>query len=134
MIWFTDLPKATLAAVPGGASTAAPPPPPPPAVAPVKIVKVIPRQFDAGRFDGAKTVPKNIQDIKEEELPPPSPVRAVGRPAFPAVWPAALRACARRYYWRRAGPRAAASSQEGRPAQAKTPSRIVVGGNVTGPR
>jgi protein TonB len=27
-----------------------PPPPPPPAAAPVKVVKVIPRQFDAGRL------------------------------------------------------------------------------------
>jgi protein TonB len=50
-----------------------PPPPPPPAQAPpVKIVKVIPRQFDAGKLMAPKVVPKEIANIKEEELPPPS--------------------------------------------------------------
>ncbi|MCC6861655.1 MAG: energy transducer TonB [Bryobacterales bacterium] len=49
-----------------------PPPPPPPAAAPVKMVKVIPRQFDAGRLMAPKAVPKEIAMIKEEELPPPS--------------------------------------------------------------
>lgn len=49
-----------------------PPPPPPPAAVPVKIVKVIPRQFDAGRLMAPKTIPKEIAMIKEEELPPPS--------------------------------------------------------------
>jgi periplasmic protein TonB len=49
-----------------------PPPPPPPAAAPVKMVKVIPRQFDAGKLMAPKAVPKDIAIIKEEELPPPS--------------------------------------------------------------
>ncbi len=49
-----------------------PPPPPPPAAAPVKMVKIIPRQFDAGRLMAPKAVPKDIAIIKEEELPPPS--------------------------------------------------------------
>src|SRR5512132_2606187 len=49
-----------------------PPPPPPPAAAPVKVVKVIPRQFDAGRLMAPKTIPKEIAVIKEEELPPVS--------------------------------------------------------------
>jgi protein TonB len=50
-----------------------PPPPPPPAAAPpVKIVKVAPRQFDAGRLLAPKQIPKDIAMIKEEELPPPS--------------------------------------------------------------
>ena len=47
-----------------------PPPPPPPAPAPVKVVKVIPRQFDAGKLLAPKTIPKDIAIIKEEELPP----------------------------------------------------------------
>ncbi len=49
-----------------------PPPPPPPAAAPIKVVKVIPRQFDAGRLMAPKTIPKEIAMIKEEELPPPT--------------------------------------------------------------
>ena len=47
-----------------------PPPPPPPAAAPVKIVKVIPRQFDANKLMAPKVIPKDIANIKEEELPP----------------------------------------------------------------
>jgi protein TonB len=47
-----------------------PPPPPPPAAAPVKIVKVIPRQFDAGKLMAPKEIPKEIAVIKEDELPP----------------------------------------------------------------
>jgi protein TonB len=49
-----------------------PPPPPPPAAVPVKAVRVIPRQFDAGRLMAPKSIPKDIAMIKEEELPPPS--------------------------------------------------------------
>ncbi len=48
-----------------------PPPPPPPAAAVVKVVKIIPRQFDAGRLMAPKAIPKEIAMIKEEELPPP---------------------------------------------------------------
>ena len=50
----------------------APPPPPPAAAPPVKVVKVIPRQFDAGKLMAPKSVPKEIAVIKEDELPPPS--------------------------------------------------------------
>jgi len=35
------------------------------------VVKVIPRQFDAGRLVAPKTIPKDIAMIREEELPPP---------------------------------------------------------------
>jgi protein TonB len=60
---FTEvLPRATLSSF-----LTAPPPPPP---APVKIVKVAPRQFDAGRLMAPKVIPKEIAMIKEEDLPP----------------------------------------------------------------
>src|SRR6202035_1701836 len=55
-----------------------PPPPPPPPPAPPKIVKVIPRQFDAGKLMAPKSIPKDIANIKEEELPPPSSAGVVG--------------------------------------------------------
>ena len=72
MIWFDMLPKTQLTSF-----LVAPPPPPPrrlPPAAPavVKVVKVIPRQFDAGRLMAPKSVPKEIVTIKEEELPPPA--------------------------------------------------------------
>jgi protein TonB len=38
----------------------------------VKAPKVIPRQFDAGRLMAPKAVPKQIAEIKEDEMPPPS--------------------------------------------------------------
>jgi protein TonB len=72
MIYFDVLPKTVLSM-----SLVAPPPPPPPPPPPaaptaVKIVKVIPRQFDAGRLMAPKSVPKEIATIREEELPPAS--------------------------------------------------------------
>src|ERR1700687_4033469 len=54
-----------------------PPPPPPPAAAAPKIVKVIPRQFDAGKLMQPKAIPKDIAMIKEEELPPATGVQGV---------------------------------------------------------
>jgi len=71
MIYFDALPKTQLTAM-FTAPPPPPPPPPPPAAAPVKMVKVIPRQFDAGRLMAPKAIPKDIAMIKEEELPPPS--------------------------------------------------------------
>jgi protein TonB len=72
MIYFDVLPKTQLTSF-LVAPPPPPPPPPPPAAAPaVKIVKVIPRQFDAGRLMAPKSVPKEIASIKEDELPPAS--------------------------------------------------------------
>jgi len=71
MIWFDVLPMASLTSF-LVAPPPPPPPPPPPAAAPVKVVKIIPRQFDAGRLMAPKVIPKEIATIKEEELPPPS--------------------------------------------------------------
>jgi protein TonB len=49
-----------------------PPPPPPPAAAPVKVIKILPKQFDAGRLMAPKVIPKQIAMIREDELPDPS--------------------------------------------------------------
>ena len=54
MIYFDVLPKTQLTSFLVAPPPPPPPPPPPAAQAPVKIVKVIPRQFDAGRSDGAE--------------------------------------------------------------------------------
>jgi len=40
-------------------------------------VKVIPRQFDAGKLMQPKAIPKDIAIIKEEELPPSAGVQGV---------------------------------------------------------
>ncbi|HTS61348.1 MAG TPA: TonB family protein [Candidatus Acidoferrales bacterium] len=70
MIYFDVLPKTTLQTMLIAPPPPPPPPPPPAAPAPVKIVKIIPRQFDAGKLMAPKSVPKEIAQIKEEELPP----------------------------------------------------------------
>ena len=71
MIYFDALPKGQLTSF-LVAPPPPPPPPPPPAAAPVKVIKVIPRQFDAGRLTAPKVIPKNIAEIKEDELPAPT--------------------------------------------------------------
>ena len=70
MVYYDVLPKTTLQSFLVAPPPPPPPPPPPAAPAPVKIVKVIPRQFDAGKLMAPKVVPKEIATIKEEELPP----------------------------------------------------------------
>ena len=75
---FTDaLPKTQLTSFLVAPPTPPPPPPPPPAAAPVKVVKVIPRQFDAGKLMQPKAIPKDVAIIKEEELPPSAGVQGV---------------------------------------------------------
>src|ERR671938_528189 len=72
MVYFDVLPSATLQSFLVAPPPPPPPPPPPAAAPPVKVVKVIPRQFDAGRLMAPKVIPKEIANIKEEDLPPPS--------------------------------------------------------------
>ena len=72
MIYFDALPTAQLQSL-----LVAPPPPPPspppPPPEPPKVIKIIPRTFEAGRLIAARGIPKNVNPIKEDELPPPSP-------------------------------------------------------------
>jgi periplasmic protein TonB len=72
MIYFDALPQTQLTSFLVAPPPPPPPPPPPAAAVQVKVVKVIPRQFDAGRLMAPKAIPKDIAQIKEEELPPPS--------------------------------------------------------------
>lgn len=70
LIYTDTLPRTQLTSFLVAPPPPPPPPPPPAAAAPVKVVKVIPRQFDAGRLMAPKAIPKEIAMIKEEELPP----------------------------------------------------------------
>ena len=40
-------------------------------MAPPKVIKVVPKQFDAGRLMAPKNIPKDVAMIKEEEVPVP---------------------------------------------------------------
>ena len=64
MIYFDVLPKTQLTSFLVAPPPPPPPPPPPAAPTAVKIVKVIPRQFDAGRLMAPKSVPKEIATIR----------------------------------------------------------------------
>jgi protein TonB len=72
LIRYEVLPSTTLTSFLVAPPPPPPPPPPPQAAPPVKVVKVIPRQFDAGKLMAPKVVPKEVATIKEEELPPPT--------------------------------------------------------------
>ncbi len=77
LIYYDALPKGQLTSF-LTAPPPPPPPPPPPAMTPPKVVRVIPREFDAGKLMAPKVIPKQIAIIKEEELPPPSTGGVVG--------------------------------------------------------
>ncbi len=77
LIYFDAIPRGQLTSF-LTAPPPPPPPPPPPAMAAPKVVKVIPRQFDAGKLMAPKVIPKQIAMIKEEELPPASSGGVVG--------------------------------------------------------
>jgi len=78
LIFTEALPKTTLTSFLMAPPPPPPPPPPPAAPAPVKVVKTVPRQFDAGRLTAPKKIPKEIAMIKEDDLPPPASAGVVG--------------------------------------------------------
>ena len=47
-----------------------PPPPPPPAATPVKVVKPVARLMQAGKLMAPRVIPKEVNIIKEQEMPP----------------------------------------------------------------
>jgi protein TonB len=78
LVWTDVLPKGTLTSFLVAPPPPPPPPPPPSAAPPVKAVRVIPKQFDAGRLMAPKEIPKEIAMIKEDELPPTTGTGVVG--------------------------------------------------------
>src|SRR5437660_5669895 len=72
LIYTDTLPRAQLTSFLVAPPPPPPPPPPPQQAPPVKVQKVVPRQFDAGKLMAPKQIPKEIANIKEEDLPPPS--------------------------------------------------------------
>ena len=78
MIYTETLPRTQLTSFLVALPPPPPPPPPPAATPPVKVVKVVPRQFDAGRLMAPKQIPKEVAMIKEDEMPPPAAAGVVG--------------------------------------------------------
>jgi protein TonB len=105
-----------------------PPPPPPPAAAPMKVVKMV-REFEDGHLTAPKEIPKEIAQIKEEDLPPPSAGGAGVVGGVPGGMPGG----------QLGGviggivsstPVAAPPPPPPPPPKVETPKRITVGGNV----
>jgi len=78
LIYTESLPRTQLTSFLVAPPPPPPPPPPPAAVQPVKVVKVVPRQFDAGRLMAPKQIPKEIAMIKEDEMPAAASAGVVG--------------------------------------------------------
>ncbi len=57
-----------------------PPPPPAPAIARPKVVKIIPRQFNANKLMAPRVIPKRVEIINEPQIQPPSTAVAGGVP------------------------------------------------------
>ncbi|HZU29186.1 MAG TPA: energy transducer TonB [Bryobacteraceae bacterium] len=123
LIYTDTLPRAQLTSF-LTAPPPPPPPPPPPAAAPPKVVKVAPRQFDAGKLMAPKTIPKNVAMIKEEELPPPSAGVGVPGGVPGGVSGGVVGGIVGSV------PTAAPPPPPPPPEKPKTPQRIRVGGNV----
>ena len=92
LIYFDALPKTQLSSFLVAPPPPPPPPPPPAAVVP-KVVKVIPRQFDAGKLMAPKVIPKKDASRLRKKICR-QPRRAAAwsaacRAAFPAAPPAA---------------------------------------------
>jgi protein TonB len=75
LIYTEALPRAMMSSI-LLAPPPPPPPPPPPAVQVVKIKPVV-RLMDAGKLVAPKVIPKDVNIIKEEELPPDAGMQGI---------------------------------------------------------
>jgi periplasmic protein TonB len=126
---FTDsLPRAQLTSFLVAPPPPPPPPPPPAAMPEIKVVKVIPRQFDDGQLLAPKEIPKEVAMIKEEEMPPPSAGVGVQGGVPGGVPGGAMGGVLGGIIG--SVPSAAPPPPPPPPEKPKTPSRIRVGGSV----
>ena len=75
LIYTEALPRAMMSSI-LLAPPPPPPPPPPPAVVQVKIKPTV-RLMDAGKLVAPKAIPKEVNIIKEEELPPDAGMQGI---------------------------------------------------------
>ena len=76
LIYTEALPRAMMSSI---LLAPPPPPPPPPPPAAVQVVKIKPvvRLMDAGKLVAPKVIPKDVNIIKEEELPPDAGMQGI---------------------------------------------------------
>jgi len=122
LIYTEALPKAMLSSI---LLAPPPPPPPPPPPAAVQVVKIKPvvRLMDAGKLVAPKVIPKDINIIKEEELPPDAGMQGIAGGVPGGIAGGTM-----------AGVLGSVINKAAPPPPKVTPKRVMVGGNVQAAR
>jgi len=122
LIYTEALPKAMLSSM---LLAPPPPPPPPPPPAAVQVVKIKPvvRLMDAGKLVAPKVIPKDVNIIKEEELPPDAGMQGIAGGVPGGVAGGTL-----------GGVLGSVVGTKAPPPPKVTPKRVTVGGNVQAAR
>ena len=122
LIYTEALPKAMLSSI---LLAPPPPPPPPPPPAAVQVVKIKPmvRLMDAGKLVAPKAIPKDINIIKEEELPPDAGMQGIAGGVPGGVAGGSM-----------GGVLGGVIGVKAPPPPKVTPKRVMVGGNVQAAR
>jgi protein TonB len=108
---------------------APPPPPPPPPPPQARVVKVVPRKFDASKLTAPKVVPKEIAKVVEAPPPPPDAGAVGGIPGgVPGGQPGGVIAGIANSVPKAAPP------PPPPPPEKTGPQRVHVGGNVQAAR
>jgi protein TonB len=123
LIYTEALPKAMLSSI-LLAPPPPPPPPPPPAVAQVVRIKPVVRLMDAGKLVAPKAIPKEVNIIKEEELPPDAGMQGIAGGVPGGVAGGTMGGVLGGVIGGKTAP----------PPPKVTPKRVMVGGNVQAAR
>ncbi|HME59518.1 MAG TPA: energy transducer TonB [Terracidiphilus sp.] len=122
LIYTEALPKAMLSSI-LLAPPPPPPPPPPPAVVQAVRIKPMVRLMDAGKLVAPKAIPKDINIIKEEELPPDAGMQGIAGGVPGGVAGGSM-----------GGVLGGVIGVKAPPPPKVTPKRVMVGGNVQAAR
>jgi len=122
LIYTEALPKAMMSSI---LLAPPPPPPPPPPPAAVQVVKIKPvvRLMDAGKLVAPKVIPKDVNIIKEEELPPDAGMQGIAGGVPGGVGGGSL-----------SGVLGSVVGTKAPPPPKVIPKRVTVGGNVQAAR
>ena len=122
LIYTEALPRAMMSSI---LLAPPPPPPPPPPPAAVQVVKIKPvvRLMDAGKLVAPKVIPKDINIIKEEELPPDAGMQGIAGGVPGGVAGGTM-----------SGVLGSVVGTKAPPPPKVTPRRVMVGGNVQAAR
>ncbi len=122
LIYTEALPRAMMSSI-LFAPPPPPPPPPPPAAVQVARIKPTVRLMDAGKLVAPKAIPKEVNIIKEEELPPDAGMQGIAGGVPGGVAGGSM-----------GGVLGGVIGVKAPPPPKVTPKRVMVGGNVQAAR